>query len=422
MLELPRIIKPPVADETTVIVRNLIYLRFLVLVAVSLLTLLAGSYYDVVSSTAGVAAILVAVAAWSSLVLARRQLTRSPGAAIREVVVDFAWVLLLVLLVGRSSNPFIYYYLVLVAISASIFSARTAWAFCVGGILAYSGLLLLDIGAHFEHMAELYRAHLAAMWLNYLGSSLVTCYFVSRLARLIREQQAQLATAREETLKNEQLIGIGTVAASTVHSLATPLATLTVLAEDMSSGDCVQAELQDDLAMMLSQIHRCKLIMNDLSNLAQGWSNESNITVAGLKTLLEEHFALNSPGNIPSFTLEKGVGTSQIISNLLLQHALINLINNALESEAAPAEVIFSRQEGILNIVIENKTSMQTDEVFARWGKPTLSDKQAGLGIGSFLANSTIEKLGGSVRLDAEEGALTKIVVTVALPLLEVRR
>lgn len=421
MIELTRFFKRPVTDETSAIVRNLIYLRLLVLVAVGFLILLANAYYEAVSSVAGAAAIFVAVAAWSTLVLSNRQLARSPQAAMREILVDFTWVFLLVLLSGRSANPFIYYYLVLVAICASIFPARTAWAFCISGILAYSGLLLLDIGVHFEHLAEQYRAHLAAMWLNYVGSSLVTCYFVSRLANLIREQQAQLASAREENLKNEQLIGIGTVAASTVHSLATPLSTLTVLAEDMAGGDAVEPELREDLTMMLAQIGRCKQIMKDLATLAQGWSQEGSIAVAELKSQLEEYYSLNSPANIPNFVVEGDAAGKKIASSLLLQHALINLINNALESDSAPAQVRFYPQDRLLCIVIENEATIAAEEVFKRWGKPSSSDKHSGLGIGSFLANSTIEKLGGTVRLEAEEGggkfSRTRIAVTVSIPL-----
>jgi two-component system sensor histidine kinase RegB len=259
------------------------------------------------------------------------------------------------------------------------------------------------------------------MWLNYLGSSLVTCFFVSRLARLLREQQTQLASAREENLKNEQLIGIGTVAASTVHSLATPLSTLTVLAEDMAASKPVKPELREDLAMMLTQISRCKQIMKDLATLAQGWSQEGPVSVAGLKSELQEHYALTSPGKIPNFEVEEGLAQQRIVSNLLLQHALINLINNALEAESAPANIKFSQNGQLLEIVIENQTSMEAEDVFKRWGKPSISEKQAGLGIGSFLANSTIEKLGGSVQLHAEEGAgklsRTRITLKVSLPL-----
>jgi two-component system, sensor histidine kinase RegB len=421
MLTITRFIRAPHTADSAAIVRNLVYLRLLVLLAICAIMLLVHLYYEPLTAVAGMSIIVLAAGVWSVLVLVSERLTRLPLAAMREILMDFVWVFLLVLLSGRSTNPFIYYYLVLVAISASIFPARTAWAFCVGGIVVYTGLLLLDIGAHFEHMAERYRLHLAGMWLNYVGSSLVTCFFISRLAKLIREQQTQLAEAREENLKNEQLIGIGTVAASTVHSLATPLSTLTVLAEDMASSETIDPGLRDDLAIMLSQVNRCKRTMKDLANIAQGWQQDGTISVAELQFELEEYYTLNSPGNIPAFTASDETSKCRIASNLLLQHALINLINNAVESAQKTALVTFQKAQPVLNIVIENETNLTPADVFQRWGKPQSSEKNIGLGIGSFLANSTIEKLGGTVQLQAEQGGgesnHTQVTVTISLPL-----
>lgn len=421
MLALTRFIRSPLNDDASTIVRSLVYLRLLVLLATGSIALLVHLYFEPLTMITGISVLVVATVVWSVTVLSSDRLVRIPFATVRELLVDFVWIFLLVLLSGRSTNPFIYYYLVLVAIAASIFPGRTAWAFCLGGIAAYTALLLLDMGAHFEHMAERYRLHLGGMWLNYVGSSLVTCYFISRLAKLIREQQSQLAAAREENLKNEQLIGIGTVAASTVHSLATPLSTLTILAEDMASADTLDPRLQDDLGIMLSQVHRCKRTMKDLANIAQGWTKNNSRSVAELKAELEEYYSLNSPGNIPEFALNEATADFRVGSNLLLQHALINLINNAVESEQKGAQITFKSDRKALIIIIRNETAQPPAEVFERWGRPQPSDKNTGLGIGSFLANSTIEKLGGTVQLQAEEGASmgspTRVTVTITLPL-----
>lgn len=396
------------------------YLRLLVLSTAGALILLAGVHNPNAFPMAGLAVIVIAVGAWSGLVLGYGKLAQSRSAPVREILMDFVWVFCLVLLSGRSANPFIYYYLVLVAICASIFSPRTAWSFCVAGILAYSSLLLVDISGHFDHMAESYRIHLGGMWLNYVGSSLLTCYFVSRLAKLLREQQTQLAAAREENLKSEQMIGIGTVAASTVHALATPLSTLTVLAEDIANS-AVEKTLRDDLALMVMQINRCKQTMKELSTLAHGQAGDAAIEVGELITELEEYFSLNSPGRVPKFIVAERDKQLTISSSVLLQHALINLINNANESEASPAHVECRSDRNVLEILIENDAALSAHEVLQRWGKPQSSQKQAGLGIGSFLANSTIEKLGGAVRLQAQGGAdysdKTHVEVYITLPL-----
>src|SRR5690625_4590778 len=209
---------------------------------------------------------------------------------------------------------FIYYYLALVSVAAIFFPLQCPLIFLFGGVVGSKRGIVIYL--------ESQLSHLAGMWLNYVGSSLVTCYFISRLAKLIREQQSQLAAAREQNLKNEQLIGIGTVAASTVHSLATPLSTLTILAEDMASTDTLEPRLREDLDIMLAQVSRCKRTMKDLANIAQGWTQNSSLSVAELKAELEEYYSLNSPGNIPVFVMSESVQHCRIGSNLLLQHAL----------------------------------------------------------------------------------------------------
>src|SRR5690625_7685552 len=102
--------------------------------------------------------------------------------------------------------------------------------------------------------------------------------------------------------------------------------------------------------------------------------------------------------------MSESVQHCRVGSNLLLQHALINLINNAVESQQKGAQVNFESDSQALTIIIRNETTQTSSDVFERWGKPQPSDKRIGLGIGSFLANSTIEKLGGTVQLQAEEG------------------
>jgi two-component system sensor histidine kinase RegB len=112
-----------------------------------------------------------------------------------------------------------------------------------------------------------------------------------------------------------------------------------------------------------------------------------------------------------------------ISTNDLLQYALINLINNANESATRSPEIIFDSNETFLIIRIINTCELSDDQITERWGKPKISRKQTGLGIGSFLANSTIEKQGGFVKMEVKHGQHPdtnekNIVVEVNFPLI----
>lgn len=342
--------------------------------------------------------------AWSLWLLSRNGDDIQPQQVLRELVVDGVWLALVVFYSGRSENPFIYYFLVLIAIAATALPACKAWLFSVTGILVYSAFLYLDIKNHFDHMPDDYQFHLLGMWINFCGSSMVACYFISKLATSLRSHQLQLSRAREETLRNEQLIGIGTLATSTVHALGTPLSTLTILLGEMrNESDTDEKRL--DIDLMLGQISRCKETMNKLSLLAEQ-ENSAPVPepVQKLFDHLREHYGLNKPLHYPQFSADPACKDSQLHHSLLLRHALINLIDNAIDAANTWVAVDFQCQASVLQITIADDGPGMPQELLARWGKPQKSTKKSGLGIGAFLANSTIEKLGGTVAIEVADG------------------
>lgn len=412
-------VNQPLRYDKATLARSVIFLRLTILLFAGLIFASVHFFYQRFDHSLLTLGVFVAVTAWSVVLLKQEKRLQTEAFIVREMLVDFSWVLIIVALTGRSANPFIYYYLVLTAVCATTLRPRLAWTFCLAGIVIYSTLVGLDMQAHLRHMPADYRLHLSGMWLNFVLSTLVTCFFVTWLTRLVRVQHEQLAAFREANLKNEQLIGIGTVAASTVHSLATPITTLTVLAEEIVSSTGLAGDIHDDANLMLEQIERCKKTMDQLSSIAQGGADKKIIEVAEMLLVLEEHYALNTPATLPRFIVSSAVQTRRIECNTLFQYALINLINNAMESGSGPPCVSLDSQAHNLHIRIENNSALTREEIIRRWGKPTRSEKPLGLGIGSFLANTTIEQQGGVVVLetvDSIEGANNRIVVTITMP------
>lgn len=420
-MALPGLINEVMSGDQAVILRKLVQLRLFVLsTALVILAMLhLNSRWPL--NYPIVAGIILLGIAWS-LWLLRRTRTSASGSVIpRELLLDALWLVLVVYFSGRTANPFIYYFLVLIAIGATIFRARVAWIFSIGSIGIYTGFLVLDIQDHFEHMSDDYRVHLLGMWINFVGSSLVTCYFVSKLASALREHQQQLSKFREETLKNEQLIGIATLAASTVHALGTPLSTLTVLL-----GEIQNADNQQDIQLMLVQIERCKTTMRKLSLLAEPEAEQNRLEpVTELVANLREHYAISRPLTRPQIQCSENCGHSRLMANFLLRHALINLIDNAVQAANTRASVAFSCNADELTITIDDDGPGLSNSGLQQWGQPQQSGKRDGLGIGTFLANSTIEKLGGTVAIyrhsaDTAAPAQTAILLTqvvVKLPL-----
>lgn len=400
-------------------IRFLMYLRLLV-VSLALIAIVCWEYImQTFDHGESFALLFITVFVWTLLVLAKPSLQTKGHAEAREISVDLLWTSTAVVLAGGTSNPFIYYFLVLIALAAMLLSRPQAWSVCIISILIYSLLLARDVSVHFQHMDAGFRLHLIGMWLNYLISALIICFFVSSLVGALRKQNLHIQHIREKNMKNEQLIGLATVSASAVHNLATPLSTLRMLIDEFNPQRIDTHELNDDLSLMKQQISRCQHTIEQLSVLAQ---KNDEIEWRSSLTLIEEigkHYALNSPENIPIIT--NNISTPVLIeTNDLFDYAVINLINNAMEAAINKVAIQFNSLDEMLIITIENLCDKVNKVILEKWGKPLQSQKTLGLGIGSFLANSTIERLNGTVEMKIHDAAKPDksihVCVTIKIP------
>ncbi len=349
----------------------------------------------------------------------------SDGLLATQLLWDSAIILVLVCLTGRSTNPFIYYLLVVIAISASLFTPKIVWAFCLSGIAIYSLLMYLDFNQHLSHTSAEFQSHLIGMWVNFVGSALLISFFISRLTTALRDRELSLAAAREEVLKSEQLIGIGTLAASTVHSFGTPLSTIA-----MTVGEIEERHKDEETSLyakvIKTQIERCKHTMNKLSSLAgHDFKTRGNIALVDLLDDIKAHFTLMNSNPMPRFTINCQNQNLYLPGGILLKHALINLIDNAVHAANTVVFVKIDCLDNTLQIIIEDDGDGISPELLSELGDSVVTSKETGLGIGFLLANSTIERLNGQVRFsnaDVKNGySYTRVVVEIPLASGEIR-
>jgi len=119
----------------------------------------------------------------------------------------------------------------------------------------------------------------------------------------------------------------------------------------------------------------------------------------------------------PQVSLKKELLTNDqwVLADTTLKQALINLLNNAAEASPAGIELRVEENESArqVNILIrDHGAGVQLDA--NKVGKPFASTRGPGRGLGLFVSNAAIERLGGKVTLDKhpQGGTLT----TVTLP------
>jgi two-component system sensor histidine kinase RegB len=316
---------------------------------------------------------------------------------------------------GGATNPFVSYFLVPLCVAAAILPGRYTW--CVAGItlLAYSTLLfeyypvtLLEMSQHAHHHAGAQSAislqavnpHIWGMWINFLLSALLIAWFVARMASTVREQQKALSGARETALQQDQLIAVATLAAGTAHELGTPLATMTMLVEELQSAnhDGMQREL--DLAMLQTQLQRCRSILQKLGSTAE-FGNSGTLKPVGFDTFMQstlDNWQVTHPDYQIKIRWPATISTVPLVmTDTIVQQALINLLNNAARAAHSRIQVEVQWSSNGGNITIDDDGPGIPADVIAQLGQPLAVSH--GLGIGLFLSHAAIRRYGGQLQL-----------------------
>jgi two-component system sensor histidine kinase RegB len=259
-------------------------------------------------------------------------------------------------------------------------------------------------------LEEAFTTHVLGMWLGFVISALVVAYFAVEMARAVRVRDAQLNRVREEILRNERIVSLGTQAAGAAHELGTPLSTMSVVIGEMRN-DCADPEQQDNLNILNDQVRNCKRILNSLLAHAQETSSELSLEEF-IRAVLDEwqlllptvHYLFQVSGIQPS---------PRVRADLALRSALLNLLNNAADASPVEMDILLRWDEVNVTLAIHDHGPGLTSEVASRAGSVFFTTKQEGRGLGLFLANATLERLGGSVRLSNREGggATTEVIL-----------
>lgn len=329
-------------------------------------------------------------------------------------------------LVGGSTSPLASLYLLPLTVAANLLNRRHTWALAALTTLCYSLLFALgsDAGTHVhggDGEAKAFSQHLFGMWFVFVFSAALVAHYVSSLATAVRERDRKLARAREEALRNERIVALGTLGAGAAHDLGTPLTTIGILAEDLARRHAGIADVASDLALLQNEVARCKGILSALTQATGAMRGEGGSAQAA-DTFLHhviDRWLLLRP-TIPADVRWIGTAAPALVVDQTLEQALLNLLNNAADASPAGFELTGHAEGDEVVIDIADHGQGLTEEVERRVGELYFTTKapDRGMGIGFFLANATIERFGGSVSLfnSAVGGCCTRVKLPVARP------
>ena len=331
---------------------------------------------------------------------------------------------------GGVSNGLVAMLLLPVAVAAVMLAGKSGYVVAALAITCYS--LLLQVGdlqipsidslleqtgpltTHTDHAMHHtdnngFSQHMQQMWWAFSISALLISWFISSQASLNRVKSKKISELQQQQIRNEQMLALATFAANAAHDLASPIQTMQLLTDEIAT-DTQNAAITE----LQQQLKRCQQIVQQLRS--DAGSLRSDEVSQPLYQQTEQAIArwLNSRPDISLQVTPCVQAADFMLSDSQgFAAALLNILDNAAEASLAnnhdTLEIVLTLNADGLKIQVRDFGEGLSAGRLAELGKLPQQSEQ-GLGIGQFLANMSIERLGGSVRRqNAGNGTLTII-------------
>lgn len=354
-----------------------------------------------------------------------------------QLSVDVLAITAILYFTGGATNPIAWFFLLPLMIAATVLPQSYTWYMVIFTSACYTILmgfyeplpeihaqtLQADVGHMMHPVTENHglELHAFGMWFGFVLSAVLVAYFVVEMANTLRERERRLAEVREQTLRNERVVALGTLAAGAAHEMGTPLGTMAILIREIESececGDN-NPEMLEKMRILREQVARCKKALSVMSASAGEIRAEAGHVMA-LNSYLDQavkdwrrqrvntklDYRCSGPKPIPG-----------ILAEQTLTHALVNILNNA--ADVSPQGIELSAQwshERVLIRIMDNGPGIAPGVSELLGKAPVSSSKEQGLGVGLFLAFATIERLGGRIEMAPRPQGGT--CTTLVLPL-----
>lgn len=346
-----------------------------------------------------------------------------------HLVIDVFALAALLYFAGGSSNPFVSLFLLPLVIVAATLPKRYVWAMAAVTLVCYTLLMLINVPltqemsghAHSGHAMQSepgnFGLHVLGMWFSFLLGVGLILFFVVTMADALRQRDKKLAEAREKNLRDEHMVALGTLAAGAAHELGTPLGTMAVLTKEMEQEYRQQPELVEKIVILRSQVDRCKTTLGQISASAgqmKAESGRSEDVACYLQQCLARWQEMH-PGTNISVSLNGSDPRPVIVVDETLNQAIINVLNNASDASPENIEVNANWSYSELSLVIRDFGEGLSQAVMEELGKPFFTTKKDGHGLGFYLAQAVIHRLGGVVQ--ASNHKQGGACITIRLPL-----
>ncbi len=355
---------------------------------------------------------VINVATWTWL---RTSSTIGQHVVLAQLGIDIAVLSSLLALTGGAWNPMVPILFVHAGIGALLLEGQQSLFFFV---LLIGSLVLLQI---FGHIPPGLHGKLVPATILFPAQLLVALVFwilTAWLSRTLNALHLQFTMSREHKTRIDRLRAVGALAAGLSHEFATPLNTAQLKLSRLGRRHGLEED--PDHATATEALRRCGDVLRHMAG-APLSPEGLDLEMVDVRELVQQ--VCDSISQLPdSATIhcrsDGGAGREALLPTLAFSQALINLIDNAIESggDEEPIEVHVSGERDRIEVSVLDRGDGWPEVVRAHIGQPFVTTKANGVGLGLYFVHTLAEALGAEFRLDDRDdgGAIATITLPVA--------
>jgi two-component system sensor histidine kinase RegB len=338
------------------------------------------------------------------------------GAAL-YLAFDQVQLCILLFLTGGIDNPFTVLILVPVTVSATILTLRST---VMLGALAFA-LTVAITAYHFplpwSDPAEVVQPVLL-QWGNLIALVLGTLFIAAyawQVAEEARRMSDALAATQMALAREQQVSALGGLAAAAAHELGSPLGTIAVVVKEIGRDLPADHALSEDIALLQSQVERCREILARLSRRPSATSDPEAFADLGISNMMEMVAQPWRREGIAFAVRLIGTGTPPLLPRRPeILHGLGNLLQNAMEFARTSVDVEIDWDERMIRLrILDDGPGLNVD-ILSALGEPYVTSRpdSGGMGLGVFIAMNLLRRSGASVAFANRPGGGTQVEVT----------
>lgn len=407
--------------------RQLVTLRWLAVVGQFVTIMLVHTVMGVPLPVDQMLAIVIGLVALNLLSTFRLQGRHEVGNTelFLALLVDVIALAGLLYLSGGAKNPFIWLFLVQVVLGAIMLDNWSSWGIVLATSACFVFLLVTHLPLELPHYWDFspFDLYFVGALTSFLLIALLLVAFVTRISANMRAGDARLAAMRQHAAEEDLIVRMGMLATGAAHELGTPLASLSVIANDWSHRQELLAvpDLAEEIEDVRVAVERCKTIVGGILTSAGEVRGEKPSITTLDKFLASVAGEWCERAGADALRFENRIEEDvAIISDTAFRQVIWNVLDNAAEASGTTVVFIAERNGGQLILTVRDRGPGFPEEFLDDFGKPYRSTKpHEGGGLGLFLVVNVMRKMGGTVVARNEMYGGACVVLTLPLSAIE---